>query len=391
MSTVQELLAELRQSADQNIPADRIRAVVQAVNALDTLLVAFFPATRNWFITKEQNAQTAVIFSSRSSFELFAERCKEQGLYTEAMENPRSDRAALFTDLIRCGFTRILIDYAPDFLILPVTAFCTIPDLSGIPLVQRPFLSPALTGSILYLMQQIHSGKADGGMEIEMLRELYHAPLLMPVQAFRADGRIAYNVPAEEKDGKRTAHLFTDRFEWDRFGVDDEYSPAIARFPELQTLFQSGFDRILINSGSGAELALDAQLLQAAEQAVMGDVQEFDLRTMQEKGEKLTVSDPDPVPEELTAALSAVLEQYSTVKAAYLRVLKQENSLHPSWLVLLDLSEDRGRIALCNALNTAAQPHLGSNNIEFAVYRDSLQLAGKAKPFYQKKRSGWFR
>ena len=388
MPTVQELLTELRQHTDQNFSDEQIRAVVKAVNELDPLRAAFFPATGHCFLTKEQDVLTAVLFSNRDSFELFAERCKEQGEYTEAYVNPKAERALLFTDLLRCGITRVLIDYAPNYIVLPVSRFCTIPDLTGVPLVQRPFLAPVLNGKILYLMQQIRSGKADGSMELDVLRELYHSPLLMPV---KAEGGTDYQVAAAEQDGKRTAQLFTDRLAWERAGISDAFSPAVARFAEMQTLLQSGFDRIVINPGSGAEFVLDAQLLQAAEQAAMGEVRELTLQSMQEKGEKLTVSDPDPVPEELIGALSAVLQEQETVTAAYLRVLKQENQLHPSWLVLLDMTEDRGRKKLYAALNAAAQPHLGSNHIEFANYSEAQQLAGKAKPFYQKKRRGLFR
>ena len=388
MPTVQELLTELRQHTDQERSAAQIRGIVRAVNELDTLLAAYFPPTKQWFITKEQNALTAAVFSNRDSFDRFAERCAEQGLYPEAVENPRAERAALFTDLIRCGFTHVLIDYAPEFIELSITRFCEIPDMSDVPLLQRPFPAPALTGRIHYLFQQIASGKADGGMELDVLRELYHSPLLMPVQQTEKD---TYQIFAAEQNGRRMAQLFTDRVEWTRAGVPDSFSPAVARFAELQTILDSGFDCIAVNPGSGAELVLDAQLLNAAEQAVMVGVQEFDLQTMQEQGEKLTVSDPDPVPEALAAALKSVLEQDKTVTAAYLRVLKQENRLHPSWLVLLDRTEDRGRKQLHAALHAAALPHLGSNNLEFADYHAAAKLAGNAKPFYQRKRRGLFR
>ena len=187
MPTIQELLTELRQHTDQERSAAQLRELVRAVNEQDTLLAAAFPPTKQWFITKEQNALTAAIFSNRDSFDRFAERCAEQGVRPEAVENPRAERAALFTDLIRCGFTRILIDYAPEYIELSITRFCEIPDMSDIPLLQRPFPAPVLTGRIHYLFQQIASGKADGGMELDVLRELYHSPLLMPVQQTEKD------------------------------------------------------------------------------------------------------------------------------------------------------------------------------------------------------------
>ena len=291
----------------------------------------------------------------------------------------------LFMDLRRCGFTHVMIDYAPVFLVLPVTKFYTPPDESAVPLVQRTFLATTLTGGILWLFQQIHSGKAEGDLELDVLRVLYHSPLLMPVRALEVDEKTVHHVLLQEQDGKRVMQLFTDRFEWERYGVSKNYSPAVARFAEMQQALQNGVDLIAINPGSGASLVLDAQLLAVAEQAVMGDVHELDLRSMQERGEKLTVSDPEESPAELMAALRGVLEAQDKVSAAYLRVLKRENLLRPSWLVLLDVSGTLGRQSLHKALNIAAQPYLGSYDIEFADYASATALAGKTKPFYKKK------
>ena len=391
MPTVQELLTEMRQHTEEPPTEQQLQAVVDAVLELDELLVAFFSPTKHYFITKEQDAPTAVIFSNRDSFERFAERCKEQGTYTAALVNHKDDRKLLFIDFVRCGFTHVLIDYAPAFLVLPVTAFGEIPDFSVVPLIKRPFFAPALTGKILYLFQQIHSGKADGGIELDVLRELYHSPMLMPVEVFEAEGGTGYLVPDAGQDGKRTAHLFTDRFEWERFGVSTEFSPAIARYPEMQTLLESGFERLVINPGSGAELVLDAALLTAAEQAVMGNSRVFEIKTMQEQGEKLSVTEPEQDSAALIQALTDVLKQHEAVAAAYLRLLKRENVLRPSYLVLLDADDDRGKKTLHEKLSAAAQPHLGNHDIEFTDYRSALEFAGNAKPFYRRKKRILFR
>lgn len=382
MPTVQELLTELRQHTDQAPAAEQLQAIVRAVYDTQELLAAFFPKTKHYFITRELDEPTAVIFSNRGSFELFAERCKEQGLYTEALVISKEDREMLFTDFHRCGFTRVLIDYAPEYLVLPVSDFLELPDVSKLPLLQRPFPAPALTGKILYLFQQMHSRKADGEQMLDVLRELYHSPLLLPAETVQAAGVTAYSVPAAYDT--RTAVLFTDRSEWSRSGLLADLTPVIARFADLQELLHNGFERIVINPGSGAQLVLDAALLNAAEQAVMGE-EKIGTRSMQEQGEKLTVSDPAEDVSALTAALTAVLEQ-SNVDAACLRELKRENTLHPSWLVLLEGSDVRGRKALHKSLSAAAQPHLGRHAIEFADYREAQALAGNAKPFYKRKR-----
>ena len=89
MPTVQELLTELRQHTDQERSAAQLRELVRAVNEQDTLLAAYFPPTKQWFITKEKNALTAAVFSNRDSFERFAERCAEQGLRRTAWHSRR--------------------------------------------------------------------------------------------------------------------------------------------------------------------------------------------------------------------------------------------------------------------------------------------------------------
>lgn len=390
MPTIQELLTTLHRAAPEQAEL-YLNEIVEAVKMQDTILAAFFPPTRNWFITKEYGQQTAVLFSNRDSFERFAERCKEQGLYCAAIENGKEDRELLFADLWRCGFTRILIDYAPEFVNLHLEDFFTPPDLSNLPLAQRPVLNPAVTGEILWLFQQIHSGKADGGMELSMLSELYHSAFLLPAEKFTAEGAEAFHVSTVERDGKRCIKLYTDRREWARDGVPEDAVPTIARYADLKALLAQGAERLVINPGNGAELVLDAQLLEVAEKAVTGETEGLTLQAMQERGEKLTVTDPAEIPDELRDALYAVLQNHPEVQTAYLRVLKRENVLHPSWLLLLDRSEDRGESALHRELGDHVKAYLGAYAFECVSYEKARSWAGNAKPFYQKKRFGFWK
>ena len=67
MATIQELLTALRQHTADTSTAGEIMAIVQAVMELETILVAFFPPTRHYFITHEQKEPTAVIFCWKSA------------------------------------------------------------------------------------------------------------------------------------------------------------------------------------------------------------------------------------------------------------------------------------------------------------------------------------
>lgn len=390
MPTIQERLTILHRALPEDAEK-HLNAIAEAVRSQESILAAYFPPTKHWFMTKEFGQKTAVLFSNRDSFERFAERCKEQGVYCAAVENAKADREILFADLWRCGFTRVLIDYAPEFVNLHLGDLFTPPDFSGLPLAERPVLNPDITGEILWLFQQIHSGKADGGMELSMLTELYHSAFLLPAKKFTADGAQAFHVGVEEREGMRCIKLYTDRREWANDGVPSDAVPMIARYADLRTLLTQGADHLVINPGSGAELVLDAQLLDAAEKAVTGETEDLTIQTMQERGEKLTVTDPGSVPDELRGALLAVLQNHPEVSAAYLRVLKRENHLRPSLLLLLDRSEDRGEKALYREIAEHAKPYLGAYALECAAYEKAREWAGGSKPFYQKKRFGFWK
>ncbi len=387
MPEIQELLTVLHRAPAEEADA-QIEAIIQTLLTQDKLLVGWFPPTKHYFIVREFGQQTAVLFSNRDSFERFASRCKEQGVYAAAIENTRENRTALLIDLWRCGFTRVLVDYAPEYVNLSLADLCEFPNLSEIPLAERAVLNPEMTGSILWLMQQIHSGKADGGMELEMLNRLYHAAFVMPVIPKGGD---AYELLETKRGDKRTVCLFTDHREWAAAGRKPEYAPAIVRYAELGGVLKAGYEQLVINPDTGAELVLDAQLLAAAEKAATGETEDLTIQSMQERGEKITVTDPESIPDELRQALTAVLQNHTEVETAYLRVLKAENSLRPNWLLISDRTEDRGEKAFHKDLIAAVMPYLGAYGLQCAALAKVPNWVGNAKPFYKKKKFGFLR
>ncbi len=384
MSTVQELLAHMRTRMETDPVEELVQPVIDAVRTQESLLVAFFTPTKHYFMTMEQGVPTAVIFSNRDSFELFAERCKEQELFTAAIENTLDDRRTLFLDLYRCGFRQIMIDYAPQFIVLPLEAFLPTPDESELPLMRRSMLNPVLNGKILYLLQQIRSKRASGVNELDTLRTLYHSVLLLPAEAFEVDGNTAYHVPGVMQGDKKLAFLYTDFQEWSRDGRGD-FQPMPARYAELKKLFADGMDMIVINPGGGAELTLDEKLVTLAEKAAMGIAEGIGSTSLRQK-RKVTVSDPEAHAEPLIAAMSKILQAQPDVRRAYLRVVKQDDVLRPSYLVILDGGSKKN---VHMVLNKAAQPHLGYLDLEFADYEKAHDMIGEAKPFYRSKKRGF--
>lgn len=390
MPTIQEQIAALRRAPEAESDT-RLAAILDAIKTEETLLAAYHTPTKHYFMLREFGQNTAVLFTNRDSFERFAERCKEQGQFTAAIENPKKDRELLFADLWRCGFTRVLIDYAPEYIDLHLGDLFTPPDVNALPLVKRPVIDPAVTGELLYFMQQMHAGKADGALELRLLERIYHAAFLLPVERIQTGETAAIHVPVTEIGGQRAVKVFTDRRELAAHGLAQGLVLSAARYADLCGILHNGAQVILINPGSGAELALDAQLLAAAEKAVTGETAEFDLRSMQERGERITITDPQEIPDDLRRALTAELQNHKEVRTAYLRVMKKEAALRPSWLLVTERTEERGEKTFRRDIAAAVRPYLGAYDLECTSYEKAAGWVGNTKPFYQKRRFGFLK
>lgn len=392
MSTIQNLIETFYQTTEKSntVAEEQAAAVLEAVKKQDTLLVAYFPRTKHYYITKEFGQQCAIIFSKRDIFERFAVVCKERGVHIAAIENPVSDRMFLFADLWRCGFTRIMVDYQPLYLNLALTDFFQIPNYTALPLAQRPVISPRMTGKLLYLMQEIHSGRADGGQELDVLTELYHTPFLMPAEHL-PDGTV--RIPVQTvSDGRRMGMLFTDRREWTKVIQDQKLTPEIAWFKDMQQKIEKDWDIVVINPNSGAELILDAQLLETAEKVATGNTTDLKLHSLRE-GERVTVTEPERIPENLTERITACLHNHPEIKTAWLQLMKKDSTLLPNYLLILESTEEKDLTPLYREIAETALPASEGLHLECISYEKELAKywVGKAKPFYHKKRFGFLK
>lgn len=391
MSQIQELIADYYQSiqhtGQKEAAEGRVEAVIEAVKTQDKLLAAWFPQTKHYFITMEFGQPCAVLFSEREIFERFAENCKERGIRTAAVENPVQERTLLFADLWRCGFTRVIIDFEPLYLNIALSDFFTPPDYSQVPLAQRPVLSPQMTGYVLQMMQGLHTGQADGNAELRMLMELYHSAFFSPVERTEQNKRIpAVSTP----DGKQFAMLFTDRREWAAVMKTTQFVPEITRYADMQKLLQDGLDGVIINPGTGAELYLDAQLLETAEKAATGDTAHLEPCALQDM--RIVISDPDTMSDSLKDCITAVLQNYTGIKTAWLRAMQKSDSLHTGYLLIYECTPETDKKALLRELTETVMPMTAGRNLECVSLDELPDRAWTGKtPFYRKKRFGLLR
>ena len=390
MSSIQELITNFYQS-DEEHSEESAQAVIDAFLQKDTLMIARMPETKQFFISMESGQQTAIFFSGRDTFEKFAVYCQKGGFRVDAVEYTKDKQPLLFAELWRCGFTRIMIDFLPSFLNISLFDVFTPPDYSSKPLFYRPVIAPRMTGKILYLMQQIQTGKADGKLELDALTELYHSPFYTGAIPLNINGKRAMQISGHENaDGTKTLFLFTDMKEYATVSHPAGELPSIAWYPDIQAVMNQGIQTAVINSGSTAPLTLDMQLLKVAEQSATGQTEDFTFTSM-ENAKLSRITDIENPPQDLLKALSAELSNHQQIKSAYLRMIQTGEKLRPSYFLILEAPT--AMKAISRMLYQTAQTYLQGHDFECTALEkpEISQLVGKSKPFYKKKKVGFLK
>ena len=390
MPSIQELIAKFYHS-DEEHAEESAQAVIDAFLQSETFLIARIPKTKKFFISMESGQQTAIFFSERDTFEKFAVHCMNSGIHVDAVEFAKDRQQLLFAELWRCGFTRIMIDFLPVYLNISLFDVFTPPDYSDKPLAYRPIIAPRMTGKILFLMQQIQTGKADGNQEVDMLTELYHSPFFTGADILNINGKRAMQINGQENaDGTKTLLLFTDMKEYTAVPHPSGEVPSIVWYPDIKEIMKQGFQTLVINSASSTPLTLDSELLNATEQLATGQTENFTFTEM-ENANTFKMTDIENPPEDLIQALCAELPNYQQVKSAYLRVMQSDQKLIPSYFLILEAPT--AMKASARTIFQAVEKYLQGYHFECTALEkpELAKLIGKTKPFYKKKKVGFLK
>ena len=378
---LQELIDQYyRDTAQADVLPPQLPAALRA----QPLLVACHPATRHPYMLLENGLPTAAVFSEPDAFERFADACADKGgrPVAETFEAEALDQW-LFT-LVRCGFSRIMLGYLPRSLNISIASICEIPDQRDLPLLAQSAPAARLTGSLIWLSQGIADSTATGEDTLRALREIYHAPYLVPT-VHDENGFVPI---ALERGGKAYLAVFTDRDEWHASRLFPGAAPAIGRIATLNAYEQMGCSGVLVDPGTGIEIGLARALLDAAEQAVTGQTADMELRTLRESPEAVQITDPADVPAAMSEALTAALQTAPSVRAAWLRSIRTPASIRPHYLLVLDCGEEKPDAAFVRSLAEILHPLSEGQDIEITAAERARAFIDKAKPVYRKKRYG---
>jgi len=391
MSAIQELIAQLNQTTEAEAREKLSGQIISLIRSQDTVWAAFCPATKHYFIAKDEKQLTAYLFSEQEYYQAFADSMRKKHIILDAAENQQEQRLFLFAELYRCGVTQVVVDNDQNHASVPLSQLVAIPDYSTLPLVQRPVLNPAVTGKIICFMQDIQFRRADGNAELEVFQEIYHSPFLMPIipkTDTTPEQPGIYHLP----DGQQFLMIFTDLLSLKKLNPEEYRQARIVRFGDFQKFLQENAEipGIIINPGSGAPMLLDRQLLEIAEKFATGAVDQIEVRSLNEDKGKTIVTKPEVWPQDLVNQMTVVLENETSVKTAYLRAIRRDEDIRPHYLIVIDWEPETAKETkqgVQRRISEASLPYARGLELEFISYHHEIgkEWAGSSEPFYQKK------
>lgn len=382
MQTIQKLIAQLAESGGN----DYIYAqIVEAIRKQDVLWAAFSPVTKNYYTGMEHGEYAAYLFSEKPFSEQFQEELQQKNIRVNMLENKASNRMLLFGDLLRTGVTVLVIDSGQKYVAVSLFEILEVLEGHNPEHAERIVMNPHLLAPAHFLYQRISSRTAATGDELAMLREISKANYISPLQV--SNGVSALPM-LRNPDGSAFLMLFTDWVELRRFEQDPQCGYQTLKFQDARKLL-TNLNGIVINP-YGVNIVLDKEMLRVVDALANG--------TLQMPEETISLSDAasvriTPVSEdaqELMDAASALLKEKKNVNAAYLCMMTKPDALHPSYLMILDVSDPSAE--LYKAIAEKVMPLANGLNVEFMSYQENAgkMAAENAKPFFKKRRFLFF-
>lgn len=395
MASIQNLIEQL---GDNSTP-EAIQKIRTAFLEQETIWAAYFPKTRNFYLSMEGSQRTAYVFTEKQYYDQFESFMKQRDIQLACAVNKKEHRSVFLTDLYRSGFTMLLLDnnHHPFGMLLE--------DLIGNE-DRKQFenrqlvLNRDLVSKINFCFQKISVRQATTETQDEMFQAVYNAKYMLPVdvsgmknvETNQKTGQITYSgggnlaVPAlQTKDGQKLFPLFTDIFEIQRYDKEHKFSVQIVDFNVAANLAERS-DGIVINP-MGANLRLEKPLAMAIAQNKGIPVPNQESRHMTggaKMGVYFETPDVDAV-EDMLDVLCEELPSFTDVNAVYIRLAHRTTDVRPYYLFVVDGSEDQSEIY--KKIAELAIPHARGFNLEFTSLDGDFgkQAVGTCKPFYQKE------
>ncbi len=391
MSAIQELIVQLNKTKETTERKSLTDQILQLVKTQDLIWAAFCPATKHYFLAKDENQITAYLFSDQDYYQAFIDEMRKKHMILKEIENKAEHRTFLFAELYRCGVTRVVIDNEQEPVSIPLARLIPVPDYTSLPLVQRPVLNPTVTGKILCLMQDVRFNRADGNSELDVFQEIYHSAFFLPIHGQTETEPEKPGIYHSPDDNKDLLMIFTDLYSLKQANPQEYEKARIVRFGDFEKILEENKDLfgLIINPGSGAAMLLDRQLLDIAGKYASGAIDNVPVTTLNQDSGKIIVTKPEIWPQDLADQIAVVLEQKDLVNAVYLRTIRRDEEIRRHFLIVLDWngkSTEEEKKALEIELSQAVMPYARGLNLEYIDYQNPLgkEWAGSGEPFWKR-------
>ena len=387
MTDIQALIQEYKMTGKKEVYGQ----ILNAIRTFDKLWVPISQHTKSCFVEIRDNMPTAYIFTRREYCEELRENLSNAMLLVRTVENPEKFRLQMFSDFLRSGIQKVVIDNGhvyQEILISDMVKESDIPEGRG----RKPVRNPEIVLCANLFVQEMSRRNAAPVLRENLIKAVSKGEFLVP-----ANKDVKYDETGKIENGSQIAFqmirnpqgqnfipVYTDMLEFKKFDMEGNFAGIIVPFAGIKPLLEKA-EGIVINPQS-VNIPLNMRVNEK-KQDVSASVnqQVAEGLSSNEEGsrydEGYVLDDNADIPEEMLDEIKEFLRTQSGVKKAY--AVGIERNGKPGCLYVVDFEGDS--IAMYQGLVMTSARYIGALQVEMKDYKQASAqraIAGKA-PFYE--------
>lgn len=386
MTDIQSLIQEYKMTGSRE---DYVK-ILNAVRTLDKLWVPVSQHTKSCFVEIRDNMPTAYIFTRREYCEELRERLSSAMLLVRTVENPAKLRLQMFSDFMRSGIKKIIIDNGhvyQEILLSDMVKENAVSDGRG----RKPVSNPDIVVCANLFVQEMSRRNSAPALRENLIKAVTNGEFLIPANKdvkydetgkIENGSQISFQV-IRNQQGQNFIPVYTDMLEFKKFDQEGKFAGIIVPFAGIKPLLEKA-EGIIINP-QGVNIPLNMKVNQKKQDTAASPgrqaLQGLDNEEESRYDEGYVLKDDAEIPEEMLGEIKDFLRTQSGVKKAY--AVGIERNGRPGCLYVVDYEGDS--IAMYQGLVMTSARYIGALQVEMKDYSQpdaQRAIAGKA-PFYE--------
>lgn len=388
MTDIQSLIQEYKMTGNKEI----YHRILNIISSLDTIWSPISQHTRSCYVEIKDNIPTAYIFTRQDYCEEFRERLSNAMLLVRTVANPVNLRLQMFSDFLRSGIQRIIIDSGHVYQEILISDMIKENDPpSG--QVRKPVKNPEVVVCANILVQEMSRRNAPPVLRENLIKAVTRGEFLVPANKnvkYDETGKIEIGSQISfqmirNPQGHNFIPVYTDLIEFKKFDTEDKFAGIIVPFAGIKPLLEKA-EGIVINP-QGANVPLNMKINEKkpdVKNTLDKQVSEGLINDSQEESRydsNYTLGSSEALPEEMLKEVSEFLSTQKGVRKAYAIGITRANK--PGCLYIVEFEGDS--IALYQGLVMTSARYVGALQVEMREYNlpeAKRAIEGKL-PFYE--------